>query len=213
MAFLCLFGSLPRANAFSLLGPYAPWMTTNLNYHTKWWGPLQLPIGGPMPIGEGYRWNVPVLTYGFDQSFLQYFGPKGAAAVEKAIQMINDLPSASSIVLTNYALDTTRINYSAQGQSLVDLSSVTLSALLNEWGLRPRRRTFGRCDNGIRLPFNGATFLQAAFMSFKKAMSRRQTIMFCKEITIPIRSRLRPMLTARSTIFSSNQPPMHRSHL
>ena len=55
-------------------------------------------IGGPMDIGDGYRWNVPVVTYGFDQSFLDYFGTNGVAAVEGAIQILNDLPPASSIV-------------------------------------------------------------------------------------------------------------------
>src|ERR1035441_4035821 len=69
--------------AFSLLGPYADWMTPALNYR------LPGDIGGPMNIGEGYRWNVPVVTYAFDQSFLDYFGSNGAAAVERAIQMLD----------------------------------------------------------------------------------------------------------------------------
>ncbi len=71
------------ASGFSLLGPYAPWMTTNLSYHQPG------DIGGPMDLHEGYRWNLPTLTYGFDQSFLDYFGQDGVAAVEEAIQILN----------------------------------------------------------------------------------------------------------------------------
>ena len=56
-------------------------------------------IGGPMDINEEYRWNVPVVTYAFDQSFLDYFGSNGVAAVEQAIGVINELPPASSIDL------------------------------------------------------------------------------------------------------------------
>ena len=43
-----------------------------------------------MVLGEEYRWNVPVLTYAFDQSFLDYFGSNGVAAVEKAFQIPMD---------------------------------------------------------------------------------------------------------------------------
>lgn len=34
---------------------------------------LEGDIGGPMDVTNEYRWNVPVLTYGFDQSFVDYF--------------------------------------------------------------------------------------------------------------------------------------------
>ncbi len=50
-----------------------------------------------MCISNGYRWNVPVVTYGFDQSFLDYFGSNGVAAVQGAIAVLNDLPPASTI--------------------------------------------------------------------------------------------------------------------
>src|ERR1700735_1077990 len=90
--------AVQSASAFALLGPFAPWMTAPLAY--------QIPnaIGGPMIIGQGYRWNVPVITYGYDQSFLNFFGTNGVAAVEAAIQILNSLPPASRINLTNYLL-------------------------------------------------------------------------------------------------------------
>jgi hypothetical protein len=100
-------------------------------------------IGGPMNIGNGYRWNVPVLTYGFDKSFLDFFGTNGVAAVESAIQVFNDLPPASEIVITNYPLDSQEVNYQAEAQNLYDLKSATLTLLLEQVGLtQPARYIF-----------------------------------------------------------------------
>jgi hypothetical protein len=100
-------------------------------------------IGGPMDIGSGYRWNVPVVTYGFDQSFLDFFGTNGVAAVEGAIQIINDLPPASSIVLTNCPLDTEQFNSQTEAQNLYDLKSETLALLVEQLGLaQPVRYIF-----------------------------------------------------------------------
>ncbi len=92
-------------------------------------------IGGPMDIGNGYRWNVPIVTYGFDQSFMDFFGTNGVAAVESAIQILNELPHASQVVLTNYPLDSKRINYNAVIQSLFDLKSEALALLIEHLGL------------------------------------------------------------------------------
>ena len=77
-ALLVLLAPLP-GRAFSLLGPTADWMKKT-NFYTD-----HGEIGGPMALGEEYRWNVPVLTYAFDQSFVDYFGSNGVAAVESAI--------------------------------------------------------------------------------------------------------------------------------
>lgn len=88
-----------------------------------------------MNIGEGYRWNVPVITYGYDQSFLDYFGTNGIAAVESAIQILNDLPPASQIILTNYPMDSSRINYQAQGRNMIDLKSYALTMLVEHLGV------------------------------------------------------------------------------
>jgi hypothetical protein len=120
--------ALPSANGFALLGPKTAWMTTDLGYYAE-------DAGGPMLLGEGYRWNVPVVTYGFDQSFLDYFGQPGVDAIEQAIQVINDLPRASDMVLTNYDLDTRRFNGAAAAAQLLDLKSVTLPFLLEQLGL------------------------------------------------------------------------------
>ena len=70
----------PCARAFSLIGPYASWMDEAKSFRQP-----GRDIGGPMNFGEGHRWNVPVVTYGFDASFLEYFGSNGVAEVERAI--------------------------------------------------------------------------------------------------------------------------------
>lgn len=136
--------SAPDARAFALLGPFQPWMeeTNGLRQPSIIYLPGYAPaalepsdIGGPMCISNEYRWNVPVLTYGFDQSFLDYFGTNGMVAVENAIQILNDLPPASQIALTNYPFDSQFENYEAQSLLLFDLKSETLSLLLEHMGL------------------------------------------------------------------------------
>src|SRR5471030_3108557 len=107
-----LLVSAVNTKAFALLGPYEHWMqeTNGLRQPAD--------IGGPMDITNEYRWNVPVVTYGFDKSFLDYFGTNGVAAVKSAIQILNDLLPASGIVLTNFALSTERDNFTAQSLSV-----------------------------------------------------------------------------------------------
>jgi hypothetical protein len=137
LVLISLFQFAPSSFGFALLGPFAPWMTT-----TNGFGPPQTTfangfgdIGGPMNISDGYRWNIPIITYGFDKSFFDYFGTNGVAAVEGAIQILNDLPTASSMVLTNYPASGQRENFMAQAENLYDLKSMTLALLLEQMGL------------------------------------------------------------------------------
>jgi hypothetical protein len=150
-----------RLEAFSLLGPYEAWMQPSNCFRLPVTVIYEQPgdVGGPMCISNGYRWNVPVVTYGFDQSFLNFFGTNGVAAVEGAIQILNNIPPASSVVLTNYPDDTELINAQAQAQSLYDLQSVTLSLLLEQLGLAsPTRSVFVlRAWNPIFI-YYGASF-------------------------------------------------------
>ena len=91
-----------------------------------------------MWIRDGYRWNVPVVTYGFDQSFLDFFGSNGVAAVEGAIQVLNDLPPASTLVISDYSTNATGVNDQAQAQSLVDLKSAALYLIVEHLGHAPQ---------------------------------------------------------------------------
>jgi hypothetical protein len=118
-----LFMGTWRGQAFSLLGLFQPWMQVTNDL-------LQSgDIGGPMCLSNAYRWDVPVVTYGFDASFIKFFGTNGEAAVQSAIQVISDLPPASAIVLTNYPFYSTQ-NSGASAENLLDLKSWTLSLLL-----------------------------------------------------------------------------------
>ncbi len=141
---LLLAGAVHQANAFSLLGAVDTWQTPEVGY--------QLPqllngqdLGGPMNLGEEYRSNVPGLTYGFDESFLNYFGTKGVEEVEKAIKLLNDLPPVSELSadLSEYPMDTRRINHRASALFLYDIKSFVLSALVEQFGLaNPERYTW-----------------------------------------------------------------------
>jgi hypothetical protein len=132
-----LMASNVESEAFALLGPFQSWMQATNG--------LQQPgdIGGPMDITNGYRWNVPVVTYGFDRSFLDFFGTNGVAAVEGAIQILNNLPPASQMGPTNYPINSGALNVSAEVENLYDLKSQTLSLLLEQMGLaQPTRYIF-----------------------------------------------------------------------
>lgn len=129
MGFALLLGS--NCFGFALMGPYEDWMQYSNGF--KFPGD----IGGPMELHSEYRWNVPVITYGFDQSFMDFFGEEGKAAVEDAIQIFNDLPGASQIILTNYSQDTRQSVWGLlSGTEVVhDLKSQTMHLLLERLGL------------------------------------------------------------------------------
>src|SRR5436853_7081805 len=71
------------ASAFALLGPFDSWQSTALGYN------LQGEIAGPKNLGEEWRWNLPEITYGFDESFITYFGTNGMNAVDRAVFLFN----------------------------------------------------------------------------------------------------------------------------
>lgn len=144
-------GSLQSARAFSLLGIWDTWQTVALGYQVTTGGSVD--IGGPMNLSEEYRWNVPVITYAFDESFLNYFGQRGVQEVEKAIAILNNLPamSAMSSNLTEFPLDATRVNHQAQALGILDLKSTALSVLVEEMGLaEPERYTWCLRDRQTR---------------------------------------------------------------
>ena len=136
-AYLVLFAvffSALHSQAFSLGGPYSSWMSRSLGYR------LPGDIGGPRPIDEEYRWNVPQLTYGFDTSFVEQFGTNGVGAVESAIRILNDLPPSDYItdqmlLSAIWPLNSTGSNPQAAVLNAYDLRSAILSRLLEHLGL------------------------------------------------------------------------------
>lgn len=129
---LVIAGAIPSVQAFSMLGPYAAWQTPDIGYD-----PTGEDIGGPMNLGEEYRWNVKTITYGFDESFLNYFGQDGVTAVNKAFAMLNSLPpfSQTSSNLLEFPNDSRRENYQASALALLDVKSYVLGMLTEEVGL------------------------------------------------------------------------------
>ena len=124
--------------AFSLLGPATAWMTARLGYdlNVNIWPPGQgWGGGGPMSIGEEYRYNIPTLSYAYTPAFLNYFGQRGVVEIEKAVAILNRLPSMSTVDMNDYPLISQRVNHRAQAMQLVDVRSTALSVLVNNLGL------------------------------------------------------------------------------
>jgi hypothetical protein len=134
---LAITGAVTSASAFALLGPYATWETPALSYNIG-----GVDVGGPMNLGEGYRWNIKTITYGFSKSFQDYFGQRGITEVNKAIAILNNLPPVSrmSASLSEFPLDTRQANYQAGALGLFDLKSVALGHLIEEFGLADPER-------------------------------------------------------------------------
>ena len=126
-----LLAPMHQAQAFSILGSNATWMVAAVGYNSG------IDIGGPMFIGEGYRWNVPVLTYAFDDSFLTYYGSNGVVAVESAMKILNNVPAADSMSesMNEFPTYTLRHNNSAAALGLLDVKTTALSWMLTRIGV------------------------------------------------------------------------------
>lgn len=136
---LLVLVSAGNARAFSLLG-------TDRNNPTLYWKIPEFDylvggdIGVPVEVYEGFRWNTPYITYGFDSTFLRAFGTNGVHAVEQAIQILNDLPPASQMNLDDFSLDTRNFNFTAGALGLQDVKSTVLTVMLEEMGLEQAER-------------------------------------------------------------------------
>ncbi len=105
-------------------------------------------IGGPRNIAEEYRRNVPVIYYTYDQTFLNFFGSNGVAAVDSSYAIINAVMTNSvangldgySPNLSEFPLQAMHFNYTAQSDFLTDIKSVTLHLLVEQLGLADPER-------------------------------------------------------------------------
>ncbi len=143
------------AGAFSLLGPGEAWQVDTIGYN-----PLGGDIGGPHNLGEEYRVNFPVMTYGFDESFLNYFGSAGTAAVHAAMAILNNLPAVSQMSsnLTEFPADVKRFNFQASALNLVDLKSYALGAMVEQLGLTSPERYAWTLRNRREFTVGGNSF-------------------------------------------------------
>ena len=131
-ALVCIIAG--GACGFSLLGPFDEWQTAGLNYNP---GVVTVDIGGPMNLGDEYRWNIKTIYVGIHPSFAAYFGAKGTQAVVEAMAMLNAIPPVSkmSADLSEFPTYTRHVNYRAQALGLLDLKSYALGGLVEAFGL------------------------------------------------------------------------------
>ncbi len=133
------------SSGFVLIGPPEPWEVPEIAYM------LPGDIAAPHNLGEEFRRNVPVVYYGFDASFLDYFGSNGVYAVDQAFALLNSLTNRSfsqySRDLHEFPLYSTRENYEAEALNLIDLKSITLATIVEKLGLLdPTRYVWGLHD-------------------------------------------------------------------
>ena len=156
MVWLSLAAAPLSASAFAFYGPPESWQTGTIGYETVFYtGPVTIyPSGGgifllgddfayhPHNLGEEFRWNNPVLYYSFDQSFLDYFGASGVAAVDAAMAVFNNLTnvSAYSADLHEFPLEESHFNYTASALHLFDLKSTVMELLIERLGLADPER-------------------------------------------------------------------------
>src|SRR5579883_1436697 len=123
--------------AYSYLGPFEAYQVPAIGYN------LGGDIGAPKNFGQMYRWNTPTNFYAYDEAFQRYFGSNGIVAVDAAFAMFNNLSNVSQLNLDDYPLKASRVNYTAEQLSLVDLKSFTMSMIIEQLGLaEPDRWTW-----------------------------------------------------------------------
>lgn len=141
-----------QASAFSLGGPIG---NGSDSYQTD---PLAYNLAGdivaPKNLGEEYRLTTPVLYWAADSTFLDYFGSNGIVALERAFDMYNRLTNVSSYSydLSEFPLESGRINYTAQSLQLFDLKSATVHILMEHLGLADPDRWTWALRARISLP-------------------------------------------------------------
>ncbi len=130
-------GGAATLQAFSLLGPFETWQVAGIGYNPT--GPVydwssQGDVGAPKLIGGEFRVAEPIFTYGFDATFLDYFGAEGVQAVEAAMKIFNDIPAVSTMSadLSEFPLAASRVNYAAQRLNLLDIKTVTMGLIMEQ---------------------------------------------------------------------------------
>jgi hypothetical protein len=154
-----LAAGIPDAQAFSTSGPIGnggdAWQVQALDYGSACNGGVDLVA--PKNIGEDYRRTTPVMYYAFDETFLDYFGSNGVAAVDQAFAILNSLTNASSYSasLSEIPLETTRVNQTAGALNLLDLKTSVLYLMTEQLGLADPIR-YAWCLHDRYIP-SGAT--------------------------------------------------------
>jgi hypothetical protein len=143
-----------RSFGFALLGPFnEAYQVTAIGYNLS---PLQgndrTDVGAPKNKFQGYRWNTGNVYYAFDRNAQQFLGDPGMAAVDSAFSMLNSLSNVNSYSasLSEWPLESSRVNFNAAALDLLDVKSRVLSTLLEELGLdQPVRWTWCLHDREV----------------------------------------------------------------
>ncbi len=151
----------PQAWAFTIWGPLETFQTAGLSYGTRYYYspnvsglnqdlsvPGNVPYveqGGPKNYGEGSRLNSAIITYGYDYTFLNFYGTEGVKAVDAAFAILNRLPTVSgaSADLSEFVTEgNQQINYTARALSMLDLKSTVLQIMIEHMGLLGETHVF-----------------------------------------------------------------------
>jgi hypothetical protein len=161
-AVMMLGVSARSAFGFALGGPKEGYQADNLGYDRvtdvpypfNLWTIYNTPewTYAPHNIGEGYRWNIPILYYSYDSSFLGYFGSRGVQEVDSAVSILNAVPPASQLDINDYPMDEARFNYTAAALHLYDLKSAALETLILRMGITDPERFTWTLRNRIIIP-------------------------------------------------------------
>ena len=141
-----LVAGTQRASAFSLIGNFETWQQPVVSFR------IDTQLGGSRNLGDEYRINLPVITYGFTSAFLDYFGSNGVSAVDQAFKILNDLPAVSKATtnLTEFLTDDAqRTVESAAALNLLDLKSTMLSLMMEQMGLYGEEHVFDLRSRGV----------------------------------------------------------------
>ena len=133
-----MLGAL-SASAFSLLGPMVGWQAPDLGYNIPDSAPE---YGGPRLRGDEYRLSTPIVTYGIDGSFLEFFGVDGARAVDEAFEVFNSITNVSAFSqnLEEFPLKADGVNPTAAALGLLDLKTQLMGQILATMGLTSPER-------------------------------------------------------------------------
>ena len=202
-----------QSQAFSLAGPQPPWMQEASPSSADCYNlPLLLNYSGPMMIDEEYRFNTPVVTYGFTSDFVSFFGKRGMEEVREAVQMINDLPPVDQIDIEDYSNRSFRLNHRAAALGLTDLKSTALQKILHflgledptTWAFAPRNAWI---QNGVVLEY----FLELRNydpLSYRASPYINQTLYTVQRLGCPTVLPAQPFQTA----FAANMPVASRGN-
>lgn len=134
LALLLQLSAVP-GRAFSLIGPFSGWQTPDIGYDINLVAGNE--PGGPRLRGDEYRLSTPVLTYGVDGAFFEFFGAPGMQALDAAFTVFNNLTNVSdfSADLSEFPLKADGVNPLARTLGLLDIKTTVMSYILSGMGL------------------------------------------------------------------------------